>query len=370
MTDQGTSTVSNDNLLMAFFSRKALVALKNEVALYALAEKEPLPQGSGTTITFNGWRTLGGASAAISQYHASANSAVTLSSRKVTATLSAYGRWIKMSDLLIKTSILPVDVGAVEMLTQSAKVTLDDVIQLAAFSNKMAHMGARAKTKILSAWVSSHTSGFCSNTRADHAAGLGATGDTFGFPVLFGTSATRLSAINASSASLSARIGPVGLRKAVTRLQRLAVQPYAGGSYVAVMHPYAMQALMANPLYVAWVVNYAEGPRESVFPGEVRHSFYGCRFVVAQNMPYYRKAATASAPSCNLTLILGRGALAVSELEGDSVQIILKRPGANTTSDPYSILHTASFLVRAGAAVTNPSCGVILITNDPGSVTG
>ena len=365
MTDRSTTTVTGDNLLMSFFSKKGLKVLREQVALYQLAEKEPIPAGSGVSMTFNGFRPLGGASSTLSEYHASANSAVALSSRKVTATLGSYGRWSKMSDYSIKTSVLSIDQGAIEELTRSAKLTMDDICQLAVVKNVLAHVGARSKTKVLSAWMSAVVSAFCSNTGA-----APASTTQFGLPVVWGSSATRLSAINASSASLSARTGPVGLRKAVTRLQRLAAMPYDGGSFVAVMHPYAMQSLMANPLYVEHIKSFYEGPKESLFPGEVKHQYNGCRFVVSQNAPYYRKAAAASALSANITIILGRGAFSVSELSGDDMSIIIKRPGANSTNDPFDLMHTASFKLRAVAAVTNPSSGVLLIGVDPGSVTG
>ena len=82
------------------------------------------------------------------------------------------------------------------------------------------------------------------------------------------------------------------------------------------------------------------------------------------------EAAAASALSANITIILGRGAFSVSELSGEEMSIIIKRPGANTTSDPFDLMHTASFKLRSVAAVTNPSSGVLLIGVDPGSVTG
>src|SRR3990167_10649252 len=105
MADQNTSIVNNDNLLMVYFQRKAIKTLHENVAFYQIAEKYPLPQGSGQQMTFNGWRKISAASVTLGE--ASANSAVSLSSRKVNVSIASSGRTVKITDLLELTSILP-----------------------------------------------------------------------------------------------------------------------------------------------------------------------------------------------------------------------------------------------------------------------
>ena len=85
MADQNTSVVNNDNLLMSYFERRALAVLDEAVWYYQLAEKYPLPKGSGQSVQWNAWRRIAAASVVLPE--ASANSAVTLSSRKITATI-------------------------------------------------------------------------------------------------------------------------------------------------------------------------------------------------------------------------------------------------------------------------------------------
>ena len=98
MPDRQSSTVTGDNLLMSYFSRRLMKVLEESVWFYQLCTKYPLPEGSGTQITFNGWRRLAAASSTLAEQ--SANAAVALSSRNVNVTIASYGRSVKVSDLL------------------------------------------------------------------------------------------------------------------------------------------------------------------------------------------------------------------------------------------------------------------------------
>ena len=83
------------------------------------------------------------------------------------------------------------------------------------------------------------------------------------------------------------------------------------------------------------------------------------RFIESQNAPRY----AVTAHSVNATAILGKGALGVTELDG-GVKYIVTRPGPQSTNDPFQLASYITFKVRMGAAVLNPSCGVILFTSE------
>lgn len=350
MADAQTSTVVNNNMLPVYFTRRLMKVLDEQVWLYQLAEKYPLPEGNGTQMTFNGWRRIAAPSSTLAEQ--SANAATVLSSRKINVTINSYGRNVKISDLFEKTAIAPAAQGAIERLMQSAALAKDNVVQLALFQNSLDRVGkdTNAKTKMLSAWLGSKASAFCANT--------GTTANTlpFGLPVVFSTSATRLSA--ASTWSISSGFGPIALRKATDRLRRLDVPTWADGSYVAVVNPRAMTSLLANPDAKQWYVNYQGGPSESMFKGEVKSPVHGVRIIMSTNIPRY----ATSAISANVTAVLGQECLAVTELGG--LEMIVKRPGDQSTNDPYNLFSTVAYKFRAVAAVTNPSAGCILITNE------
>lgn len=349
MADAQTSTTVPANMLPVYFTRRLLKVLDEQVWLYQLAEKYPLPEGNGTQMVFSGWRRIAAPSSTLAEQ--SSNAAVVLSARKVSVTIQSFGRNVKISDLFEKTSISPVAQGAVERLMQSAALAQDNVIQLAIFTNSLDRVGkdTNAKTKLLSAWLGAKASSFCANT--------GTNANTqFGLPVVFSTSATRLSA--GTTYSVSSGFGPIGLRKATDRLRRFDVPTWADGSYVAVVNPRAMTSLLANPDTKQWYVNYQGGPQESMFKGEIKSPVHGVRLIMSTNIPRY----ATSAISANIIPVLGQECIAVTELGG--LEMIVKRPGDQSTNDPYSLFSTVAYKFRAVAAVTNPSAGCILICNE------
>ena len=56
MATVNTNTSSNDNLLMSYFEKRGLAVLKEECLFYKVAQKKPLPLGSGKSVTWNAWQ--------------------------------------------------------------------------------------------------------------------------------------------------------------------------------------------------------------------------------------------------------------------------------------------------------------------------
>jgi len=362
VTDQSTSTVTDDNLLESFFEKRAIRVLHDKVWFYQLAEKYPLGPASGTQITFNGFVKLGAASSTLSEFAASANSATVLSSRKVNVSIASYGRAVKLSDLLEQTSVLNVNEGALREIEDSAARTQDNALQLRVFKNVLAQAGqnASAKAGILSVWMSSVASAFCANTST--ASYNAASNQQFGLPAVFGASVGRLSAVSATAPSISARLGPIGVRRAVTRLMRLNVDPFADGKFAAVAHPNAIATMLGNSDWKQWNLNYQggsmSGPTGTMYKHEVA-TVHNTRFLVSTNAPRYAVAAH----SVNITAIMGQGCLACTEL-GGSIQYIITRPGPSSTNDPFHLASYVSFKQRITGAILNPSAGCILFTSE------
>lgn len=358
---------------MVLFSRKAIKTLHEKCLYYQIGEKFPLPAGSGVQMTFNGWRKIGAASSLLGE--ASSNASVNLSSRKVNVTIKSYGRHAKITDLADLVSIIGPMEGAVRELTQSAVLTLDNAVQLAVFKGgqtdalNLLQVGQQSnvKTKLLSAWLAAQVSSFCTATGATGTQSGGsaiARNTTFQFPVVFATSATRLSS---ATTTVSSTPGPQLIRKMVTRLKKMAVDPMPNGAFVGITTPDWINGLFANAAYRALVVNYAEGPKESYFKSSPTHQLFGVQIAESPNSPRY----ATSALSCSPIFICGQGALGVVELGGGggggaadggptgAMQIIIKRPGPNTVSEPYDLNMTVAYKLRTVAATLNTSCGVI-----------
>ena len=91
-----------------------LVRLEPQVKLAEFAQRDELPLRTGTTATWNGWRSLGAASSTLAE--GTANSLVALSSRRVTATIAGYGRGHKLTDLFQMTAIFDAVNGSMDVL--------------------------------------------------------------------------------------------------------------------------------------------------------------------------------------------------------------------------------------------------------------
>lgn len=343
---------------MSYFERRGIATLHEAVGFYQLADKFPLPKNSGVQMTWNGWRKIGAASSTLAE--ASANSAVTMSSRKVNVTVQSFARTVKITSLAELTLILDPNEGAMRELEQSAALTQDNMIQLGVFKNVLAQVGQNAdvKTKLLSAWTGVRASAFCANT------GTSGNSNQFGFPVVFGASSTRLSVVSNSAPSISAIAGPIGVRKAVTRLRRLAVPKFDGNSYRAVAHPNWISALLSNADYKQYVINYEGGPSKTMFAHAVTR-VHAVDIMESPNVPRY----ASSALSCTPLFICGKGAIGVTELDG-GIQMILKRSGPQSTNDPVNQISLVSYLLRGAAKALNPSCGVILLNHEKPGIGG
>lgn len=359
--DLGTSTTSNDNLLSSYFEKRAVRTLRDQVFYYQAVQNSgmvfQIPQGEGQQVTWSAWRRLAAASSFLAE--ASGNAAPVLSSRKVNVTVNSLGRIVKLTDLLEYTSVLNVNEGAMKAIEDSAALTVDNALQYALFKGSGAaarvQVGqlADTKTKILSALMSARASSFCANT------GTAETGRLqWGIPVVFGASVVRLSAVSSTAPSISARLGPIGFRKAVKRLKTLNVKPLANGKYLAIAHPNALATMMGNPDWKAWQQGTAGLPQTTMYKHQVGE-VHQCAIVESNNQPQYR----VTAHSCAITTILGEGCLGAAELDG-SVKFIISRPGPSTTSDPFKLASYVAFKVRMAGAVLDPSAGVHLITHD------
>lgn len=316
-----------------------------------------IPQGSGQQITWNGFRKLAAASSFLAE--ASGNSAVSLSSRKINVTVNSLGRTVKLTDLLEFTSVLNVNEGALREIEHSAALTIDNACQYAVFkgSGTVARLQvgqlADTKAKLLSALMSARASSFCADT------GDAETGRLqWGLPVVFGTSTVRLSAVDKNAPSISARMGPIAIRKAVARLRRLNVDPMGDGCYAGIAHPLALATMQGNPDWKQWHLNFSGGPSESMYKHEVG-KVHNVRLIESVNQPRYAVAAH----SVNVTTILGSGCLAVAELDG-SVKYHISRPGPQSTNDPFRLNSYVAFKVRMAAAVINVSAGVHVLTHE------
>jgi len=236
MADTNTTTTSLNNLLLAWFSRKILATLVPKTPLIEFAQRDELPLRTGTTATFNGWTRIKGASSTLSE--GTANSLIALSSRKVTGTIAGYGRGVKLTDLVTMTTIFDAVNGAMERLADSAAETVEQMCQMGIFKADI--QKNQNTTTNISSYVSSVASAWSSVTGTHN-------GDIqMQFPVVFGASTSRVSAVSATAPTVSAQLSVFSIRKTVTVLRNKFAKPFADGYFVGYAHPTALHSLMKD----------------------------------------------------------------------------------------------------------------------------
>ena len=332
--------------MSSYYSKRLLNRMTPQSRYYQFAEKTSLPKGEGKTIYWNAWTNLTPVTAALSE--GTTNSLVAMSSRRVTATIAEYGRGVKPAELVELTAISSTVNGAVDVLSDCARRSLDLVLQMGVFK---ASLAANAGTKILSAYMSAQASSFCAVT------GTSGSSNQFVFPVIFGTSCTRLSAVLKSAPSLSSRASEYATRKVVNKLRVLNAEPFDDGSYVGIASPQFISTFMRDDAWKTW--NQYQQAKETMYKHEVG-LVHKVRFLDTTDQPRYAVAAH----SVNLTFIFGKQAFGCAEAEGAGTQIIVKRPNKYDTSNPFDMYSTVTFKFIQGAACLNPSAGRILLTHE------
>lgn len=340
MADTNTATTTNDNMMQSWFSRKMLVRLEPQVKLAEFAQRDELPLRTGKTATWNGWQSLGAASSTLAE--GTANSLVALSSRRVTATIAGYGRGHKLTDLFTYTAIFDAVNGSMDVLSDSAAKTVERICQTGIYKSNYA--SNLSTTGVLSALMSSLASAMCGVTGTNNNSNR-----LFQFPAVFGTSTSRLSAVNKSAPTVSAQVGVNLLRKITQRLRAQNARPMADGNFVGYTHPNALHGLRRDPTWILF--NQYQNSKETFYRGETG-LIEGIRFVSSTEAPRY----AVTAHSVNMVFVFGQQAFGLTTLNG-TVEMLIGR-GADK-SDPFNQFTTVTYKVYAAAACLNPSAGRI-----------
>jgi len=335
-----TSTVLN-NLVANYFVDKALLTLVKKTPLYDLAMKTDQVPGRGGTTYWNAWIRIAGASSALAE--GGSNTAVAASSRRVSATVAQYGRAVTITDLAEFESSLPARDGVRERLSKSASETWELICHTGIF--KAAYYGSQSTTGIMSALMSSLASAQCANTGTNNN-----SNKLFQFPVVYGTSCGRLSAVSKTAPSISSKASLLAVMKATRRLRVMDAEPYADGKFVGYAHPNFIHILKL----ATW--NSSQNSVKTMWAGEVGDTDQ-VRWVMSSLCPRYAVAAH----SVNLTFISGRDAFGVTTALKGLEMYLITGPDSNNL---FNTLTTLSYKITAAAACLNPSAGVILATHE------
>ena len=242
-------------------------------------QKRPIPKNGGKTIEFRKFNTLPKAMTPLTEGVTPAGK--NLEVQTITATVSQYGDYITMSDMLELTAIDNVIVEALKLLGRQGGATMDTVVR-----------------NILQAGTNVT---YCPKVAADGTeTAVTSRGD------LDNTCVLTVKVIQQVVAKLRAQNAPT-----------------ISGKYVAIIHPYAAYDLMRDP---EWIDAHKYATPENLYEGEIGE-IGGVRFVQTTEAKIYSGGVFG-------TLVFGEGAYGTTEIAGGGMETIVKQKGSAGTADP------------------------------------
>lgn len=269
------------SLNKTFYDTTLLDNARDELIFTQFGKKQPLPRNHGRTIEFRRWQTLG----PVSQLtEAVIPTGKKMSQVAITCTLTQWGDYVTISDIIDTHGIDDIVLGATEELGAAAGLTNDTLVRNVLLGG----------TNIIFADAYSGTT--YQSTPATEAALQSALGSSY-------------------TCNLTARV----INKAVTNLKKGAkMKKYSGNYYVAVIHPDVAEDLRNDP---AWIEAHKYAAVEEIFTGEIGR-MHGVRFVESNIAPVIKKEGQSYATF--KTIFLAKDAYAVIDVEGGGMETIIK----------------------------------------------
>jgi len=342
-TSDITSIVGN------YYDRLMLERLTKNAVLYKLADKRSIPKGIGKSISFNRFTNFPTTTTRITE--GVVPTQTYLSGTAVTATLYQLGAWTPVSDLLQVGSFANVVKECVENFGDAAATSVDTSLMYDLMSEDTGDGGEGPQSDDihLSTWWNAKQGGLSC---------LYISGD--------GTTLSNAELISFLSADATASAGHVmDLDKvtfAVNKLRGANVRPYEDGYYKMAMHPSAMMEIQRTD---EWQ-EYNKYTRPDVLDrGEVGRA-NGVRFYETTIMYQTNTAPLSSSAtdiSLSFSLIWGKGAFAVSELDTmRGVKTYVKGMNKYDTSNPINQWSTIGWKITMVGKVLNANCGYFVGT--------
>lgn len=287
-----STTSTNSANLHLYYEKKLLETLEPRLQLYKLGKKQRLPKGNGKQVKWLRYTKISSSTSALTE--GTAPSEISFTTANVTATVSQYGQFAKVSDMLSDTAIDPVLENLSERFARAAAETVEDLI--------IAELDSGAAIQRVN------------NAGSDDAL----------------TSNDILNHSELLEAVISQKIAFIG--------------PHEMGNYMAVIHPACQFDLLNEQAVGSWVdVNkYVDGSQKKILNGEFGQ-MYGIRFLVSDKMT---AAANMSSVSIKKNYVIGEEAFGVVELDGSSIEMIIKDHKSGGVANPLNQYATVGYKIH------------------------
>lgn len=293
--------------MKTFYDKALLYAAQAQLVHHQFGQKRPIPKNGGKTIEFRKFTPLAKALTPLTEGVTPAGNQLDVTA--ITATVSQYGDFIALSDVLELTAIDNVVLETTKLLGDQAGLTMDTIVRdiLVAGTNVMYAPKINASTG--------------AETAVTSRANLDATA-----------------------------VLTVDLVQQVVARLRAVNTPRINGSYVAIIHPFAEYDIMRDP---EWIDPHKYKDTTNLYEGEIG-MISGVRFVESTEAKIWRGTGCPSGLSVFGTLFFGENAYGVTDVEGGGLQTIVKQKGSAGTADPldqrssvgWKAIETAEILMQ------------------------
>lgn len=299
VTTDGSLSVENKT----FYDRTLIETAGPELVHDQFGQKRPIPRNGGKTIEFRKYADLPKATTPLTE--GVTPDGKKLSASAIEATVSQYGDYVALSDMLDLTAIDNNVVEATKVIGKQSGLTLDTITR-----------------NVLQAGTNVY---YCPNSAGTQPASRATLDKTC--------------------------VLTVDVVKRVVALMRAANVPTINGDYVAIIHPYVAYDLMADP---AWIEAQKYQNAQAIYQGEIG-KIAGVRFVESSEAKIYSGSGCPSGLSVFGCLFLGQNAYGITDIAGGGLQTIIKQLGSGGTADPlnqratvgWKAVKTAEILIQA-----------------------
>lgn len=262
-----------------FYDRTLLSRLLPNLVFLKYGQKRPMPKNEGDTINFRRFNSLAVPAASLTE--GVTPDGTTLSITAVTATVAQEGNWVRVSDKISMVGIDPVLTETSALMGENAAKTLETRCADVIFKG----------------------------TSQQYAGG----------------------AASASAIAAGKVVNSEEIKKAVRTLRNNNAEPLEGGYYIGFCDPSVAYDLQNDSL---WQDISKYNGAENIMKGEIGR-IHGVRFILTTMCP--TDATTATAGTLHKTLIVGKDAYGVVDVNGSSKpEIIIKPTGSAGTEDPLN----------------------------------
>ncbi len=287
-----STTTNLANAVKNYYEKVLLDRLEKKLFFGQFADKRPLPRNSGKTIEFTRYTNFAASTTALTE--GTVPTAQTLSASKVTASISQYGGFVELTDLLLLTKIDPELKEQIALMGYQAGLSIDTVI-------RNALTASAASTTVLA------------NSKA------------------------ALSAVGPGDTLKGSE-----LRNAARLLKKNDVMAMRGNDFICLAHPNNTADLMADTAASGWLEAHKYEQPENIFNGETGKLFQ-VRVIETTNIA---STSTGTSASANVydTYVFGLHGYAMTELNGMALKLIITPAGPNV-ADPLQQKNTVAWKI-------------------------